>query len=168
MEQQQPEVWMRGPLPNVPILLQPVAHALLQVEEDIQNLLQRVNEEQLWERPGGVASVAFHVQHIAGVIDRMFSYARNEKLSEIQLDYLKQEGKRQTGIDKRRLLLDLRKRVEQALQELSNTPVNELGEARYLGRQRIPTTLIGLLFHAAEHSQRHLGQLLVTVKWLTT
>ncbi|GHE42299.1 DinB family protein [Sphingobacterium griseoflavum] len=165
-KQKQPEVWMRGPLPNIPILLQPVAHALLQVEEDIQGILQNVKEEQLWESPAGAACIAFHIQHITGVIDRMFTYARNERLTDLQFDDLKREGKQRTGIDKKCLLKDLSERMEQALQELATTPVSELGEARYLGRKRIPTTLIGLLFHAAEHSQRHFGQLLVKEKWL--
>jgi len=39
-------------------------------------------------------------------------------------------------------------------------------EARGIGRKRIPTNVLGLLFHAAEHTQRHTGQLYVTVKML--
>lgn len=166
MQKEQREVWMRGPLPGIPDLLQPVAHALLQVEEDIQLLLNEVDEAILWERPNNVASIAFHIQHIIGVIDRMFTYGRLEALSESQFIYLKQEGKPKEGVDKSFLLKSLRQCMESALNELKTIPVTALGKTRYLGRQHVPTTLIGLLFHAAEHSQRHLGQLLVTVKWL--
>ncbi len=165
-KQAKPEVWMRGPIANIPSLLQPVAHALLQVEEDIQAVLESVSEQQIWERPREIASIAFHVQHIVGVVDRMFTYARGLALSEAQFAYLKNEGKQTGGIDKDQLLRELREGMERALVELRSTDMQQLGETRYLGRQQIPTTLIGLLFHAAEHSQRHFGQLLVTEKWL--
>ncbi len=162
------EVWMRGPIASIPSVLQPVAHTLLQIQEDIQSVLERVSEQQLWERPTEVASIAFHVQHIIGVVDRMFTYARGSALSDAQFAYLKAEGNQTDGINKDYLLRELRNGMEKALAELRSTDIQLLGETRHLGRQKIPTTLIGLLFHAAEHSQRHFGQLLVMEKWLNT
>ncbi|WP_437918930.1 DinB family protein [Sphingobacterium sp. LRF_L2] len=161
------EVWMRGPIANVPALLQPVAHALLQVEEDIVLYTNDIQEELLFERPEGLASPAFHIQHIAGVIDRMFTYAKGEALTEIQFNYLAQEGQKVDNLKKIDLLKNLHLSIQQAIQQLANTAEDELTAIRHLGRQKIPTTLLGLVFHAAEHSQRHVGQLLVTVKWLT-
>ncbi len=67
------EVWMRGPIEGVPALLQPVAHALLQVEEDVLKYTAQISSAQLWTKPGGNASIGFHLQHIRGVIDRMFT-----------------------------------------------------------------------------------------------
>src|SRR6187401_3546433 len=87
-----PEVWLRGPLPGVPAYLQPVAHALLQVREDVEALMADFPAEQLWTRPGGVASVGFHLQHLSGVLDRLFTYARGEALSDSQLEFLGREG----------------------------------------------------------------------------
>src|SRR4051794_7799595 len=92
MRQNQPEVWLRGPLPGVPALLQPVAHALLQAREEVEAVMRDFPEHQLWTRPAGVASVGFHLQHLAGVLDRLFTYAQGHSLNEIQLAALAAEG----------------------------------------------------------------------------
>ena len=157
---------MRGPIAGVPSLLQPVAHALLQVQEDAQKYVSDFPEDKIWFKPAGAASVAFHLQHIAGVIDRMFSYAHDKSLTEAQLAYLGAEGREQIGVTNASLLFGLQKGIERAITQLQEISVDKLTDTRYLGRKRIPTTLAGLLFHAAEHSQRHLGQMLVTIKWL--
>jgi len=159
-----PEVWMRGPIQGVPPLLQPVAHALLQAQEEAFALLDRFPDDKLWLCPMGVASVGFHLQHICGVIDRMFTYANKKPLSEQQLVYLEQEGKQRVEITVVFLLEQLREEIQKAVEQLKNIPEEELTKTRTIGRKKIPTTLIGLLFHAAEHTQRHIGQLLVTAK----
>ena len=74
------EWWQRGPVEGIPALLQPVAHILLQVRESVFELVQGLTELEWNARPAGIASVAFHVRHIAGVIDRLFTYARGESL----------------------------------------------------------------------------------------
>lgn len=158
------EVWMRGPIKGIPDLLQPVAHALLQVEEELLTLLENFPKEKLWERPIGLASVAFHLQHICGVIDRMFTYAQQKSLSEKQFHYLKMEGKKDDRIDAIYLLNLLHQQIIAAIELLKNTKETALSAHRTLGRKKIPTTLIGLLFHAAEHAQRHVGQAIVTRK----
>lgn len=165
-EEKQPEVWMRGPIPGVPALLQPVAHALLQAKEEVTTYMADFDDRLLWERPGGVAAVGFHLQHIAGVIDRLFTYAEDRSLSEIQFAYLRAEGLEIAGITGARLVSAFQNRVDEAVIQLKQTDEAQLTNPRYLGRKRIPTTLLGLLFHAAEHTQRHVGQLLVTVRLL--
>ncbi|WP_374163559.1 DinB family protein [Arcticibacter sp. MXS-1] len=156
------EVWMRGPVDSVPALLQPVAHALLQVQEEIPRHLMNFPEEKLWDKPAGLASVGFHLQHIRGVIDRLFTYARGEMLNEEQLRCLAQEGIENRDIKIESLLQGLNAQVQEAIKQLEGTDPARLTDARGIGRKQIPTTLMGLLFHAAEHSQRHTGQLLVT------
>ena len=89
-----PEVWLRGPLPAIPSLLQPVAHALLQAREEVMELMDGFPEELLWERPAGVASPGFHLQHLSGVLDRLFTYARGGGLDKEQLEDLASEGNR--------------------------------------------------------------------------
>lgn len=162
----QPEVWMRGPVEGVPSLLQPVAHALLQAEEEVEKCLYGVADGWLWDSPSGKASIGFHLQHITGVIDRMLTYAKEQPLSESQFAYLRSEGKRDADITVLALLESFKKQVSVAIRQLRDTNENQLTAIRYLGRKRIPTTLIGLLFHAAEHTQRHVGQLLVTIAWV--
>ena len=75
------EVWQRGPLENIPIILQPVAHALLQAREELDFIMKDFPENLLWERPAGVASPAFHLQHLRGVLDRLFTYAKIKSLT---------------------------------------------------------------------------------------
>lgn len=163
------EVWQRGPVDGVPPLLQPVAHALLQSVEDVSGYIQDMEPEHLWVRPAGMASVGFHIQHMAGVIDRLFTYAAENVLDAAQLEYLKQEGTSSPGLElPEELLAHLEKVVSEAVDFLRTTEVETLSEPRFIGRKRIPTTKIGLLVHAAEHVQRHIGQLLVTVKWVST
>lgn len=158
------EVWLRGPLPEVSPLLQPVAHALLQAQEELNEYLNDFSDNLLWQRPADVASVGFHLQHLTGVIDRIFTYARGESLDETQMQNLKAEGIENIDITVEQLLEDFNKQVENAVFQLKNTDENTLTEVRGVGRAKIPSTVIGLLFHAAEHTTRHLGQLLVTSK----
>jgi uncharacterized damage-inducible protein DinB len=162
-----PEVWMRGPLPDVPALLQPVGHALLQAVEELEVVLQNFNSARLWIKPAGMASVGFHLRHLSGVLDRLFTYARAESLSSQQLEYLENEA---TAGDESAsaLVARFQAQVDNALTQLRETRESDLLAHRVIGRKQIPTNVLGLLFHAAEHTQRHVGQLLVTVRWVAT
>ncbi len=75
------EWWQRGPIDGIPAVLQPVAHILLQVRESVGELVADLTEREWNARPAGVASPAFHVRHISGVIDRLFTYARGDALT---------------------------------------------------------------------------------------
>lgn len=159
------EAWLRGPVEGVPALLQPVAHALLQAREETVALLRNFPETLLWTRPRGVASVGFHLQHLCGVTDRLFTYARGESLSTQQRESLANEREPpDSGATITELLDAFDAQVEHALNQLRATRVEALTEPRLVGRQQLPSTVLGLLFHAAEHVQRHLGQLLVTAR----
>ena len=163
MQNQKLEVWQRGPLPGISPLLQPVAHALLQAREEVNDIMRDFPVVLLWERPSGMACVGFHLQHLSGVLDRVFTYARNEKLSPQQFDQLAAEGH---DIDRGYSVADLVHRfdhqVDKALEQIKATDENTLTDFRGVGRANIPSTVIGLLVHAAEHTMRHVGQLLVT------
>jgi uncharacterized damage-inducible protein DinB len=149
---------------GVPPLLQPVAHALLQAVEEIEELTRDLPDELLWTRPGGLASAGFHLRHIPGVIDRLFTYARGEALTAAQRAYLEHEGKPASpATTLEELVAALRRQVETALEQLRGTDERTLADPRFVGRARLPSTVAGLLFHAAEHTQRHAGQLRVTL-----
>jgi uncharacterized damage-inducible protein DinB len=164
-----PEVWLRGPLPAVPPLLQPVAHALLQAREEITELLADFPAAKLAERPLGLASVGFHLRHLVGVLDRTFTYARGEALSAAQLAYLAAEGQPPTHLGAvPELVAAFAQQVDAALAQLRATPEATLPEWRGVGRAQLPSTVIGLLVHAAEHTTRHVGQLLVTARLVAT
>ncbi len=161
------EIWLKGPLPSIPDLLQPVAHALLQAKEEIDELIKYFDEALLWKRPAGVASVGFHLQHIAGVQDRLLTYAKGEMLNEEQLTYLQNEGKEDETITVHSLLENLNRQTKRSLEQLKQTDTNTLTDKREVGRKKLPSTVLGLLFHVAEHTMRHTGQLLVTIKIIT-
>ncbi|SFQ36226.1 DinB family protein [Hymenobacter arizonensis] len=160
------EVWLRGPLPDMPALLQPIAHALLQAREELTAAMHDFPSELLNKRPSGVASVGFHLQHLSGVLDRLCTYARAGALSETQLAALGAENPPlQVNADTvTQLVQRFSLQVDAALAQLRATPENTLTEPRGVGRAQIPSTVIGLLVHAAEHTQRHMGQLLVTAR----
>lgn len=164
--QNEPEYWQRGPVAGIPPLLQPVAHALLQALSEVNLMMTGFPDKLLWERPAGMASPAFHLQHLSGVIDRLFTYAKAQSLSNEQLTYLANEGKQLSEITVTKLVQAFSDTVTDALSQLKITPEDSLTETRGIGRKQIPTTVLGLLFHAAEHAQRHVGQLLVTVNVL--
>jgi uncharacterized damage-inducible protein DinB len=158
-----PEVWLRGSVEGIPALLQPVAHALMQSVEEVQKMLQDFPPAHLWERPAGVASVGFHLQHIPGVLDRLSTYALGKPLSAEQMSYLQREEK-ETAVTTGELVTQLEKSVQRFIEQLKHTDPATLTEYRGVGRKALPSTVMGLLFHAAEHTMRHTGQLLVTAK----
>jgi uncharacterized damage-inducible protein DinB len=122
------------------------------------------SEDRLWLRPGGVASAGFHLQHLTGVLDRLFTYARGEQLNADQLKRLEAEGRPNPLLRSADLVAAFRAQVTRALAELRTTDERTLTEPRTVGRGMLPSTVLGLLFHSAEHVQRHVGQLLVTIR----
>jgi uncharacterized damage-inducible protein DinB len=162
----QPEVWLRGPIDRYPLLLQPVVHAVLQAQEEIHKLMKDFPTELLWEKPAGMAGPAFHLQHIAGVTDRMVTYAKGESLSVEQFDYLKKEGVMDSNLNTKILVYNLDQQILEFLDFVAQVDPENLTDYRGVGRAQLPSSVGGLLFHAAEHMQRHFGQLLVTVNIL--
>ena len=161
------EVWLRGPLERIPTLLQPIAHALLQAREEVNEMTEGFPDEFLSIKPMGMASVGFHLQHLAGVVDRLFTYATGALLTQKQLDVLASEGKLSSkDYNLNVLLTDFNQQVDKAIQQLMETDVATLTEIRGVGRAQLPSTVLELYTHAAEHTMRHVGQLLVTVRIL--
>ena len=164
-----PEVWLRGPVQGIAPALQPVAHALLQAREEIRTIAPSISDDILWRRPGGVASAGFHLRHIAGVLDRLTTYARGESLSDEQRAYLAAETQTPTSVDATFPTIDnlvqaIDAQVDRVIEQLRATDASTVFDVRLVGRAQLPSTVLGLLFHAAEHTQRHFGQLLVTVR----
>ena len=126
-----------------------------------------VPAEHTWERPGGAASIGFHVRHLGDALDRLFTYARGEALSDTQKAAMRAEG---DLVDPAPSLADvaadMNASIERALEQLRTTTRDDLRTARTVGRAGLPTTTLGLLFHAAEHSTRHAGQAISTAKIL--
>jgi uncharacterized damage-inducible protein DinB len=159
------EAWQRGPIDGVPPLLMPAAHAVVHAWEDAERALSSLSTDEIWRRPGGAPSVGFHVRHLGGALDRLLTYARAEQLTAEQRRRVASEGEPETPAPGApELRSELRAAIERALDQIRGTSDATLLDARGIGRQQIPTTVIGLLFHAAEHAARHAGQALTTAR----
>lgn len=152
------EKWLTGPVPGFDPMLMPVAHALLQVREDVRRALDGLSDDQVWQRVGASATIGFHALHIAGATDRLLTYARGEQLSAVQVAAAREES-RISGLDAAALNARVEHALEAALEQVRHTAVSTLTAARDVGRDHLPSTVIGLLFHAAEHATRHAGQM---------
>ncbi|HJU69930.1 MAG TPA: DinB family protein [Gemmatimonadaceae bacterium] len=160
-----PEAWLRGPIEGVDAYLQPAAHALVQAREDLDVATTGISREQLWTRPGGAASLGYHLRHLAGSLDRLLTYARGAQLDDRQQMALKIEMEPgDPPEDVTSLVSHVRGAIEAGLTQLRATRREELLERRVVGRKALPSTVLGLLFHAAEHTTRHVGQAITTAK----
>lgn len=157
--------WLRGPIAGIPALLQPVAHALVDADEDARKALAGLTAEQLNRRPGSAASAAYHVKHAMGSLDRLFTYARGEALSAEQTAALVAERTmHERTFEPRGLAVEFSAAIRRAHAQLRATKESELLTVRLVGRAKLPSNTIGLLVHAAEHTARHVGQLMTTAK----
>jgi uncharacterized damage-inducible protein DinB len=146
----------------------PIAHALTQAREELDRIATEVPADHVWLRPGGAASIGFHVRHLGAALDRLFTYARGERLSDTQKVAFRAEAEPgdppATLVD---LVNDAIAQIDRALDQLRRTNRDQLLEFRGVGRAQLPSNVLGLLFHAAEHSTRHTGQIITTAKILT-
>lgn len=159
-------VWLQGPIQGVPALLQPVAHALIESDEDVQKLLADFPPALLWKRPNGAASVGYHVKHCLGSLDRLLTYARGATLNEAQLATLQAEKTMHDAPADQPsdLAAEFAAAIERALAQVRATREADLLVPREVGRAKAPSTVIGLLAHAAEHTYRHIGQAITTAR----
>jgi uncharacterized damage-inducible protein DinB len=158
-----PEPWMRGPIAGVDPLLAPVLYTFQQTREDLRRWTEGLSTGQLWAKPHGFGSIGFHMRHIAGSTGRLMSYLQGKPLSAEQLAGLQTEhDPAGAGRDELLALVDAAfddaERVVRALDSAT------LRDPRGVGRQQLPTTVIGLLVHIAEHTQRHVGQAISAAK----
>jgi hypothetical protein len=159
------ETWLSGPVEGVPPVLLPAAHALLQAREDVTSYAARLPEDLLWESRGA-ASAGYHLLHMAGALDRLFTYARGEMLNDAQKAAARAEAVPHPELDAAALVNALNGAIDIALDQLRATDPDTALEARRVGRLALPSTVLGCLFHGAEHTARHAGQFITTVKLL--
>jgi uncharacterized damage-inducible protein DinB len=163
MNQNQVEPWLRGPFEGVHPSLMPVAHSLKQVMEDLPRLVEGFTRKQLYAAPGGAASIAFHLKHLPGSLDRLYTYARGEKLTGEQFARIKKEKEPDDrSVDV--LVNEAMNVLENAIRQLKETQQETLHDMRLVGRAGLPSNQLALLFHGAEHCQRHIGAMIATAK----
>jgi len=158
------EPWLRGPIPDVHPALAPVLHSFTQVREDLALHTAGLSTDHLWRRVGAVPALGFQLRHIAGSVDRLVTYLSGEQLSPAQIGALKSEAV--PGAPLEELLAAVNAALAAAAARVRSIDPASLYEARFVGKKLLPTTVIGLLVHVAEHTQRHLGQAITTAKLL--
>lgn len=158
------EAWLNGKLDGYAPVMMPAAHALAQAIVDLRGVVADLSDEELNARPNGVPSAAFHLRHIAGSIDRLLTYARGEQLNQAQFDFLQTENTDDSNITAADLTEKAIAAINGALNALKNVSAEILFEERFVGRAKLPTDVFGLLFHVAEHTARHVGQVITTAK----
>jgi uncharacterized damage-inducible protein DinB len=156
------EPWLRGTLGEVDAVRRQVLHALELAGEDVEQWCAGLSDAQMNARPFGVASVAFHLRHIVGSLDRLLTYAEGGALSGAQMDALHSEM--DEGASAEVVLAEVRAGLGEARQRVMMISPDSYEEARGVGRARLPSTVGGLLIHCAEHTQRHVGQVVTTAK----
>jgi len=156
------EPWLRGTLGEVPAVPRAVLHALELAYEDLHKWCGPLTDQQLNARPGGLASVAFHLRHIAGSIDRLLCYAEKHSLAAEQLSFLKSESDGDATVAESFRVLE--QTLVVAASRIKALATHNLEEPRTVGKRQLPTTLGGLLVHVADHTQRHVGQAIVTAR----
>jgi uncharacterized damage-inducible protein DinB len=157
-----PEPWLRGPISGLDPLIAPILYAFEQAREDLALHTELLTSQQIWATPHGFGSVGFHMRHITGSTDRLTTYLEGQQLSEKQLTTLQTEH--QPGASREQLLADMNSSFRRAETIIRALHPATLTDPREVGRKRLPTTVIGLLTHIAEHTQRHVGQAISAAK----
>jgi uncharacterized damage-inducible protein DinB len=142
----------------------PAFFSFQQVREDLAEHTAGISADQLWSTMAGRHSLGYHLKHIAGSVDRLTTYLSGRQLSQGQIEFLKTEHNSDSGLAE---LLDLvHRHLRLAEQLLLQVKPESLQEPRVVGRQELPTTVLGLIVHVCEHTQRHLGQAILICKLL--
>jgi uncharacterized damage-inducible protein DinB len=160
------EPWLRGPIDGVHPLLAPTLYAYQQAREDLAHWTAGLSDDAIWTRPHGLAPLGFQLRHIAGSVDRLTTYLQDGQLNVVQIDFLQHEM--DSGPAREGLLGQVDAALRESERIIRALDPAMLAEPRAVGRKQLPTTVAGLLVHLAEHTQRHVGQAIVTAKLLRT
>jgi uncharacterized damage-inducible protein DinB len=158
------EPWMRGTYPEVPVTGRAVLHALDLAMEDIAKWTAGLSDAEVAERPLGLPSISFQLKHIARSVDRLLTYAEGKLLTGEQLALLKTEESGEGTLAE--LLAEVEIAFSAAAERVRALATADLSLVRGIGRKQLPTTIGGLLVHVADHTQRHVGQVVTTAKVL--
>jgi uncharacterized damage-inducible protein DinB len=156
------EPWLRGTHTDVPAAPRAVLHALELAVDDAKRWTEGLSDLELHAHPFGLMSVAAQLRHIAGSVDRLLTYAEGRQLSEEQLSAMKAE--QSGGETREELLANLESALGAAAERVRALGTADLNTGRSVGRKNLPTTVGGTLVHVADHTQRHVGQLVTTAK----
>lgn len=160
----QPEPWLRGPVPGLHPAIGALIHSLQQAREDLARFTAGLSDEEVWARPHDLAPLGFHLRHIAGSTERLSVYLVGGVLNEAQLAAMRSEMSPGDSLATLLAAMDASFQRTEALVRTIDPAT--LAEPRGIGRKQLPTTVAGLVIHIAEHTQRHVGEAIITAKIL--
>jgi uncharacterized damage-inducible protein DinB len=158
------EPWLRGTYADVSAVGRAVLHAFDLALDDLTKWTEGLTDAEVHEHPLGLPSVAFHLRHIARSTDRLLSYAEGNQISVEQLTALKAE---QSGDEPLAVLLaEVEASFSNGADRVRVLATANFDTFRGVGRKQLPTSIGGALIHVADHTQRHVGQVVTTAKVL--
>jgi uncharacterized damage-inducible protein DinB len=159
------EPWLSGTHGDVPAAGRAVLHALELALDDLTKWSAGLTDAEVHAQPLGLPSIAFHLRHIARSTDRILTYAEGSQLSAEQLAALKgeqgSEGKQESLAES---LAEVEIAFTRAADRIRVLATANLDTPRAVGRKQLPTSIGGALIHVADHTQRHVGQVVTTAK----
>jgi uncharacterized damage-inducible protein DinB len=156
------EPWLRGTHADVPAVGRAVLHALDLALDDLTKWTEGLTDAEVHSEPLGLTSVSFHLKHIARSVDRLLGYAEGNQLTSEQLAALKAElGGDETLAE---LLAEVEVSFSNAAERVRVLATGDFNTPRGVGRKQLPTSIGGALIHVADHTQRHVGQVVTTAK----
>ena len=160
----QPDVepWMSGRLSGLHPVMAALLYSFQHARADLETWTKDLSTTDLSRSVLGLAPLSFHIRHIAGSVDRLLTYARGEQLSAEQLSALRDESG--SGMSREALMRTLDDVLDRAGVTVRGLDPRSLADLREIGRKRIPVPLGTLLVHIAEHTQRHVGEAIITAQ----
>ena len=158
------EPWLRGTYAEVPAAARAVLHALDLALDDITKWSAGLTDAEVHSAPLGLTSIAYHLRHIARSTDRILTYAEGNQLTAEQLAALKAESTGRESLAE--LIAELEISFTHAFDRIRTLASADLNTPRFVGRKQLPTSIGGALIHVADHTQRHVGQIVTTAKVL--
>ncbi len=158
----QPEPWLRGTHGELPAVLRAVLHAFDLAQEDVFRWCGGLSDADLNAAPGGLTPIAYHLRHIPRSLDRLLTYAEGNQLSGDQIASLKRESDPDAA--REALFAEFEAGLANAAARVRAFAGSDLEQPRGVGKKQLPTTVGGLLVHLADHTQRHVGQVVTTAK----
>jgi hypothetical protein len=159
---QQPEPWLRGTRTEIDAVPRAILHALDLAWEDVEVWCGELSDAELNARPYDLAPVAFHIRHMARTLDRILTYAEGQQLDATQITLLKTEL--DPGATHGAIFTELRAALDLSAKRILAFPPSQMNDERGVGKKMLPTNVGGLLVHCADHTQRHVGQAVITAK----
>lgn len=160
------EPWLSGTRSDVPAVGRAVLHALDLALDDITKWTEGLTDSEIHTKPFGLPSVAFHLRHIARSVDRILTYAEGSQLTPEQLVQLKSEQSSDEQETLAALIAEVEVSFANAAERIRTLATADFNTFRGVGRKQLPTSIGGALIHVADHTQRHVGQVVTTAKVL--